>query len=376
MKIIIAPDSFKGSLSGKEAAEAMLQAIRAVVPDATCIVLPISDGGEGAAHVLASALPGKFYQKQVCGPYEKPVQASYYLTESRLGIVELAEAAGLTLTTPGERNPLYATTFGVGELLLDAIANGATQLCLTLGGSATNDGGAGIAKALGIRLLNRDGKEVAPHCAGLEELAHIDAAGMRPEFREIPILIACDVKNPLCGPEGASHIYGPQKGADAHMVGQMDAILAHYETLLSDASGNQSLGALAGSGAAGGAALPLLAFCNAKIVSGIDLVLDTLEFERHLQDANLVLTGEGKIDGQTKYGKAIEGIIARAQNKNVPVWAFAGILEKTEAGRQQVRFWGINPPGQSREESMRSAFDNLRSSCQKALEELQELVGA
>lgn len=371
MKIIIAPDSFKGSLSGQEAADAMRQAVSAVFPKAETVVLPVSDGGEGAAQVLASALPGKFRQKQVCGPYGKRVQASYYLAESGLGIVELAEAAGLILTSEKERNPLYATTFGVGELLLDAISNGAAQLCLTLGGSATNDGGAGIAKALGIRLLNGEGKEVEPNCAGLAELAHIDATQMQPEFRKIPILIACDVKNPLCGPEGASHIYGPQKGADARMLGQMDAILAHYEKLLSLASDQNALGAIPGSGAAGGAALPLLAFCNAKIVSGIDLVLDTLEFERHLQGANLVLTGEGKIDGQTQYGKAIEGIIARAQKADIPVLAFAGVLEKgLKVGRQGVRFYEINPPGQSREESMRHAFENLRASCQKALKEL------
>lgn len=371
MKIIIAPDSFKGSLSGQEAAEAMRQAIRAVFPEAECVVLPISDGGEGAARVLASALPGKFCQKRVCGPYEKRVLASYYLAKSGMGIVELAEAAGLTLTSQKERRPLYSTTFGVGELLIDAVSNGAAQLCLTLGGSATNDGGAGIAKALGIRLLNGEGREVAPNCAGLAELAQIDPDQMRPEFRKIPILIACDVTNPLCGPEGASHIYGPQKGADAHMAEQMDAILARYETLLSDASGKQSLGALAGSGAAGGAALPLLAFCNAKLVSGIDLVLDTLEFERHLQGADLVLTGEGKIDSQTKYGKAIEGIISRAQKKHVPVLAFAGILEKElEASGRDVRYVEINPPGQSREESMRSAFENLQASCQKALKEV------
>ena len=210
MKIIIAPDSFKGSLSGQQAAEAMRQAIGKVCPKAECVVLPISDGGEGAAQVLASALSGRFCQKQVCGPYEKRVQASYYLAKSGLGIVVLAEAAGLTLASQQERRPLYSTTFGVGELLIDAVSNGAAQLCLTLGGSATNDGGAGIAKALGIRLLNGEGKEVEPNCAGLAELAQIDAAPMRPEFREIPILIACDVTNPLCGPEGASHIYGPQ----------------------------------------------------------------------------------------------------------------------------------------------------------------------
>ncbi len=371
MKIIIAPDSFKGSLSGQQAAEAMRQAIGRVFPKAECVVLPISDGGEGAAQVLASALSGRFCQKQVCGPYEKRVQASYYLAESGLGIVELAEAAGLTLAAQEERCPLYSTTFGVGELLIDAVSNGAAQLCLTLGGSATNDGGAGIAKALGIRLLNGEGREVAPNCAGLAELAQIDAAPMRPEFWEIPILIACDVTNPLCGPEGASHIYGPQKGADARMAEQMDAILARYERLLSAASGKPSIGALPGSGAAGGAALPLLAFCNAKIVSGIDLVLDTLEFERHLQGADLVLTGEGKIDGQTKYGKAIEGIISRAQKKHVPIWAFAGILEKgLDAGRQGVRFFEINPPGQNKEQSMRHAFENLRASCQKALKEV------
>lgn len=210
MKVIIAPDSFKGSLSSQEAAEAMQAAVQEVMPHAQIIILPISDGGEGAAQVLATALPGRMQKKYVSGPYGRPVEASYFLADSGLGIIELAEAAGLTLAAPEERRPICATTLGVGELMLDALKYGAKSLCLTLGGSATNDGGAGIARALGILLLDKEGREVAPNCAGLANLHRIDASPLSPLLKNIPVLIACDVQNPLCGPEGASHIYGPQ----------------------------------------------------------------------------------------------------------------------------------------------------------------------
>lgn len=372
MKIVIAPDSFKGSLSSKEAAEAMQSAVLEVLPKAQIVILPISDGGEGAAQVLATALPGRMRKRRVSGPYGNQVEASYFLADSGLGVIELAEAAGLTLIAPEERSPIRATTLGVGELMLDALKHGATSLCLTLGGSATNDGGAGIARALGILLLDEEGKEVAPSCAGLAKLYHIDTSHLSPLLQNIPILIACDVQNPLCGPKGASHIYGPQKGADAGMIHEMDEILSRYEKLLSAASGKQNLGLLPGSGAAGGAALPLLAFLNAQLVSGIDLVLNTLEFEKKAKGAALVLTGEGKIDRQTSYGKAIAGVISRAQALGVHVAAFGGVVsvEKSAYPRHAVSFYGINPPGEPMEVSLRRAKENLRTACTAALKEL------
>lgn len=372
MKIVIAPDSFKGSLSSEEAAEAMRAAVQEVMPHAQSVILPISDGGEGAVQVLSTALPGRMQKKCVTGPYGQPVEASYFLSDSGLGIIELAEAAGLTLSAPEERRPICATTLGVGELMLDALNHGATSLCLTLGGSATNDGGAGIARALGVLLLDEAGREVAPNCAGLASLHRIDASHLSPLLKNTPILIACDVQNPLCGPKGASHIYGPQKGADAGMIVEMDEILSRYEKLLSAASGKENLGLLPGSGAAGGAALPLLAFLNARLVSGIDLVLDTLRFEEKAKDAALVLTGEGKIDGQTKYGKAIAGVISRAQALGVPVAAFGGIIAvgKCAYPHQAVSFYGINPPGEPLEISLRRAKENLKAACIAALQEL------
>lgn len=372
MKIVIAPDSFKGSLTNAQAAKALCRAVREVYPSAETVVLPISDGGEGAAEVLASALPGKMYQRIVRGPYGRSVEASYFLSDAGLGVVELAQAAGLTLTEPQERFPLNATTFGVGELLLDALKNGAKQLCLTLGGSATNDGGAGIAQALGILLLDAAGKEIEPTCAGLSRLQSVDASKQNSALSKVPLSIACDVKNPLCGPEGASYIYGPQKGADFETAKEMDGILCRYEKLLSAAAGKRGLGQLPGSGAAGGAALPLLAFYEARLLSGVDMVLDALKFEEHLKGAALVLTGEGKIDSQTKYGKAIHGVITRARKAKVPVAAFAGALELApgDYAENGVSFYRINPPGEQLADSMAQAEEHLQTVCAKALKEL------
>ena len=372
MKILIAPDSFKGSLSSKKAAEAMCAAVKLVCPGAEVRVLPISDGGEGAAEVLAAALPGSMFCKKVTGPYGRPVKASYFLSDAGVGVVELAEAAGLMLSRPEERRPIRSTTFGVEELLLAALGQGARELCLTLGGSATNDGGAGIAQAIGILLLDEEGKEVSPTCAGLSRLWRIDASGLNKALFDVPIRIACDVKNPLCGPDGASHIYGPQKGADLEMITQMDAILRRYEALLCAACGKAGLGSLPGSGAAGGAALPLLAFLNAKLVSGIDLVLDALRFEEHLEGAALVLTGEGRIDAQTAYGKALHGVISRSRKAGVPVAAFAGRLDLPPGAYRDagLSFRCINPPGEPLAQSLAHAYENLHCACVKALKEL------
>lgn len=370
MKIIIAPDSFKGSLTNLQAAQAMQEAVLAVFPEAKTAVLPISDGGEGAAEVLSSALSGKMYRAKVHGPYGRIVDAGYFLSDDGLGIVELAQAAGLMLVQPQERSPIFSSTLGVGELMMDALQAGAKSLCLTLGGSATNDGGAGIAKAMGIRLLDCKGEELPPTCEGIGRLSLIDVSRLDARVSSVPIHIACDVKNPLCGPYGASYIYGPQKGASPEMIREMDDILSRYAKLLCSASKKENLALLPGSGAAGGAALPLLAFCNAKLCSGIDFILDALQFDSHLSQAALLLTGEGKIDMQTSHGKAIDGLIRRAEKYGVPVAAFAGRLELGENAypKADVRFYEINPKGQPIEESIVQAYTNLRSACIRALE--------
>ena len=256
--------------------------------------------------------------------------------------------------------------------MLDALNHGATSLCLTLGGSATNDGGAGIARALGVLLLDEAGREVAPNCAGLASLHRIDASHLSPLLKNTPILIACDVQNPLCGPKGASHIYGPQKGADAGMIVEMDEILSRYEKLLSAASGKENLGLLPGSGAAGGAALPLLAFLNARLVSGIDLVLDTLRFEEKAKDAALVLTGEGQ---DRRPNKIRQGHRRRHLPGAGSGRACGGLLGNY-CGRQmcipssgRLLLWH-QPAGRPLEISLRRAKENLKAACIAALQEL------
>ena len=360
MKIVVAPDSFKGSLTAFEAAEAMETGILAANDKAEVIKLPIADGGEGTIDVLAATLKGEAIKKVVPGPYGKEVTAQYFIGENNTAYIELAQASGLILTTPEQRNPLLATTYGTGLLLVDALNKDVERICLTLGGSATNDAGAGIAKALGIRILNDIGEELPPTCAGLAKAIKIDIAHMHPKLLDVEITIASDVQNPLVGKNGASYIYGPQKGADENMVAEMDAIHSQYGRLLEQVS-KRSLVAKPGSGAAGGAALPLLAFTNAKVISGIDMVLDAFCFKTHLHGATAVFTGEGKADIQTGFGKAIAGIHRRCKEMGVPLYVFAGMVENVdETTFTDTYFYVINEKGSTLADSIKNAYANLQ----------------
>ena len=368
MKFMLAPDSFKGSLSAEQAVQAMAEGIRDVMPKAQMICMPIADGGEGTLEALERVLGGRRKYIQVPGPYGKKVEA-YYLYTRQMAVIELAKASGLTLTTKQERNPMQASTYGTGLLIRDAIEEGAKQICLTLGGSATNDGGVGIAAALGMRLLDEAGREIEPTCAGLEHLKQIDDREMRSLLKQCSFMIACDVKNPLCGSNGASAVYGPQKGADTAMVWKMDEILRHYGKILEETSG-KAITSLEGSGAAGGAALPLLAFADAKLCSGIDLVLDAFAFDQQLETVDWVFSGEGKIDAQTSFGKAIAGIAKRAEKKEIPITVFAGRLD-VEPGScpDGMYLRGINPQEGTLEDHMKHAYKNLRKAVSDFLKE-------
>lgn len=366
MKWMLCPDSFKGSLSAEQAAQAMAEGIRRAEPEAEIVRFPIADGGEGTMQVLRRAGGGQEVRRQVTGPYGESVTASY-LRVGKRAIVELAQASGLLVTE--RREPILSTTYGTGMLLRDALLHGAEEVCLTLGGSATNDGGAGIAAALGVRFLDADGGELPPTCEGLSRLARIDASGMLPQARTCRFLIACDVKNPLCGPEGASAVYGPQKGADAPMIARMDAVLEHYARLLEWQTGRELL-SLPGGGAAGGAAIPLLAFAQVTLCAGIDLVLDALDFDTAAAGAACILTGEGRIDAQTKFGKAIAGVAARAEKLGIPVAVFAGKVSLSPAECPPgMRVYGINPPGGTLAEQMAHAYENLREAVYRAAKE-------
>ena len=339
MKVLIAPDSFKGSLSSPEAADAIALGFRRVFPDAECVLLPIADGGEGTAETLAAATGGIRIPCTVSGPLGEPVSASFTLLgDGETAVVELAQSAGLSLIAPENRDPTITTTFGVGELLLAASRHKAVRhLIVTLGGSATNDGGAGLLSALGVRFLDGDG-ELLPHGgAALSALATIGTSVLLLDPAAIDLKIACDVDNPLTGPRGASAVFGPQKGATPDDVALLDGALAHYATILEETTGRR-VAEIPGAGAAGGTAAGLLwLFPQAELIPGVELVLDALRFDQHLNGADLVLTGEGRLDSQTLGGKAIAGVTRQAKAAGVPVGAIVGGLTGDVTGAQLAR---------------------------------------
>ncbi|SEM70440.1 glycerate kinase [Lihuaxuella thermophila] len=323
MKFLLAPDSFKECMTAKEAALVMKEAVHRVFPDADTLLLPVADGGEGTLDVLTYATGGTMVETRVTGPLGDPVPARYsILGDGRTAVVEMAQASGLQLVPPARRNPLLTTSYGTGELIKAALDHCIEKLIVTIGGSATNDGGAGMLQALGAKLYDANHKPVAFGGGSLGEVSRIDLSSLDPRLRQITIQIACDVSNPLVGPRGASHVFGPQKGATPEMVSQLEANLTHFADIVRKQTG-VSLHHVPGAGAAGGLGAALL-LCGGQLVPGIDLVLDVLSFEDKLTGADYVLTGEGKIDDQTPDGKVIAGIVKRARKANVPVIAFAG----------------------------------------------------
>lgn len=324
-KVAIAIDSFKGSLSSIEAGKAAAAGVKRVFPDAVCEVRPLADGGEGTVDALVAGLGGELQSVAVTGPAGKPTVAKYGLLPGGTAVMEMAQAAGITLVGGAERNPLHTTTYGVGEMILDAVGKGAKKFVIGIGGSATNDGGAGMLQALGFRLLDASGADIPRGGAGLAKLARIEApqalGSQRPplEFK-----IACDVKNPLCGPNGASAVFGPQKGATPEMVMQLDAALAHFAALAQ--SNNRTAGQFPGAGAAGGLGFAFKAFLNAELVPGVDLILGETRLEECVRDADVVITGEGRLDGQTVMGKAPIGVAKLAKEYGKRVLAFSGCV--------------------------------------------------
>jgi len=352
MNIIVAPDSFKGSLTAAQAADAIVQGVRDVLPDAEIVSIPLADGGEGTVEALVLATKGRLVHQKVTGPMGDRMEATFgVLGDDVTGVVEMAAAAGLPLVPPKKRNPLLATSYGVGELMLGALAEGCTRLIVGLGGSATSDGGAGMAQALGEKLLAEDGSELKRGAAPLMSLEHIDMAKRDPRVGSATIYAASDVTNPLCGPRGAAAVYGPQKGASEKMVAMLDKALGRLAVVI-----EQDMGAdvrdLAGAGAAGGLGAGLVAFCGAEIRSGPNLVLEMLDFEGYLESADLVLTGEGKVDSQVEFGKAIGGVALLAGKYGVPVIAFTGNLEEEPEKLAERGVGGVVPisPGPMEEQ--------------------------
>jgi glycerate kinase len=338
MYIVVAPQSLKGSLDAPEVGEAIAVGIRRVWPDANIRVVPVADGGEGTVRALVAATGGTLRHARVTGPLGEPVDAEYgMLGGGRAGtaVIEMAAASGLPLVPPDKRDPRVATTRGTGELMRAALDVGARRLLIGIGGSATNDGGVGMAQALGARLLDGQGNELPAGGAALAHLDRIDTSSLDPRLKDVEIQVASDVTNPLCGPEGASAIYGPQKGATPEMAAELDAALTHYGEAL-----KRDLGAdvanTPGAGAAGGLGAGLLAFAHAQLVPGAYLVLETLDFAHILDGAALVFTAEGQLDSQTAYGKAVGAVAGAARKAGARVVALAGSVTAGDAALEKL----------------------------------------
>ncbi|MFA5109972.1 MAG: glycerate kinase [Desulfobaccales bacterium] len=326
MNIILAPDSFKGSLTSLDAARCMRQGLLRVFPQARVTDIPIADGGEGTVPVLLHAVGGEVRETVVMGPLGRPVAARWgLLAGGETAVIEMAAASGLPLVPELQRDPLAATTWGAGELVRAALAAGVRKIILGLGGSATNDGGSGLIRALGAKFLDGRGRELPLGGAALADLASIDLTGLDPRLQEVEILVASDVDNPLCGPQGATAVFGPQKGATPEMVVELDRALARYAQVARDATG-KDVAALPGAGAAGGSGAGLLFFTPAVLRAGVAIVLETAGFEGHLAAADLVITGEGRTDSQTVRGKAPVGVARLARRYGVPVVCISGGL--------------------------------------------------
>jgi glycerate 2-kinase len=328
MKIVIAPDSFKESLSALEVAESIEKGFKRVIPDAEYIKVPMADGGEGTVQSLVDATDGEIISKTVTGPLGEPVDAFFgILGNKTTAVIEMAAASGLHLVPAEKRNPLITTTRGTGELIAAALDYGVNHIIIGIGGSATNDGGAGMAKALGAHLLDEDGIEIGEGGGSLCDLASINLSEFDPRLANIKIEVACDVDNPLTGDKGASAIFGPQKGATAEMVALLDQNLGHYAAIIERDLGKK-INEVPGSGAAGGLGGGLLAFLPSELKRGVEIVIEATGLSQIVEDADLVITGEGKIDGQTIFGKTPVGVAKTAKKYGVPVVGIAGNVSK------------------------------------------------
>ena len=325
MKVVTLIDSFKGSISSIEAGEAAARGVRAAYPNAHVDVLPLADGGEGTVDALVTGCKGKFVQADVTGPLGERITAKYGILFGDTAVIEMSAAAGITLVPPEKRDPLLTTTYGVGEMILDALARGVRRFVVGIGGSATNDGGAGMLQALGFDLLDKAGAPIEKGARGLEKLHTVSALNAHSALAECDFRVACDVKNPLCGALGCSAIYGPQKGATKQSIAQMDAWLAHYATL-AKAVNPKATPDLPGAGAAGGMGFAFAAFLGARLQSGISLVLDAIRAEEYVKNADVIITGEGRLDEQSAMGKAPMGVAELAKKHGKRVIAFAGCV--------------------------------------------------
>ncbi len=371
MRIIVAPQAFKESLSARDAAEAIARGVRRVLPSAETVLLPVADGGDDTLETLVDTTGGEYRDAQVAGPVGEPVRARWgVLGDGATAMVEAAQACGMArIPRHHPRDPSRTTTRGVGELLRHALDRGHRRIIVGVGGSATNDGGAGMAQALGVRLLDRRGRDLGPGGAALADLESIDPTDRDPRISQATITVAVDVSNPLCGPQGASATYGPQKGATPDMVDLLDAALARMADIVLRDLG-LDVRDLPGAGAAGGMGAGLVAFLRAELRPGADLVCEAVDLERHMEGADLVIVGEGRLDWQTAFNKAPFAVARRAQRHGVPVLALVGSLgpghgKLAEHGMHWVR--PISPPDMPRDQALASASLLLEDAAAEAL---------
>jgi glycerate kinase len=324
VKIVIAPQAFKGSLDAFHVAQAISRGTRQIFPEAELLMLPVADGGEGTVRALVQASGGRTVTTRVSGPLEHPVSATWgLLGDGETAVIEMAAASGLPLIRRDQRNPMRTTSYGTGELIRHALDHGVHKLIVGIGGSATNDGGAGMAQALGAAFLDASGQHLRLGGGKLRYLDRIDISGLDPRLRDLQVLVACDVNNVLVGPNGASHVYGPQKGADAAMVEELDHALAKYADIVRRDVGTDVRDE-PGAGAAGGMGAGLLAFLNARLKPGVEIVFEALQLESRLRGADLVITGEGRMDEQDLYGKAPMEVAKLAHRMDIPCIAVVG----------------------------------------------------
>ena len=338
MKIIFAPDSFKGSLPAEKICHLLEQETKKIFPDCETLSLPVSDGGEGAVEVIIPHVKGTIHHLEVHGPLGQKVSAQYGRFHNDCMLIEMASASGLTLVKPEERDILHANTFGTGELIRHGLDTGCSRFYIAIGGSATNDGGIGCAAALGVRFFDKNNQELPPYPENLEHICRIDTANIHPLLKCASFTVMCDVQNPLTGPQGATRVFGPQKGGSPRELSILEKGMCHYRQLLQEFC-QKDIGAIAGAGAAGGLGAGLLAFTHAHLQSGIETVLKILYFEHLLADADLVITGEGQMDEQSAFGKVPYGVGHLCQKHHVPCIAIVGSIKK---GAEKMENHGIS----------------------------------
>jgi glycerate 2-kinase len=370
MKIIIAPDSFKESLSASEVADAIEEGIRRVYPDALCVKIPMADGGEGTVESIVKATGGKIIHTKAFDPLMREINSFFGITgDSKTAIVEMAAASGLEKLTLDERNPMLTTSYGTGQLIAEALHTSVERIIIGLGGSATNDGGCGMAEALGIKFYDDHDNLIHPVGGNLQNINTIKTDQLNPLLLEKELMIATDVNNHLCGPQGASHIYGPQKGASKSMIDQLDKNLFYFGKLLEREFGRKIVD-LPGSGAAGGLAVIFLAFTRAVIKPGFDIINEITGFEKSAKDADLIITGEGRIDFQTQFGKAPYKVLLTAKKFRKPVIAIAGSVGVNKIESQQIQFDAIVPITDrpcSLEDAIKNADELVRNTAERIM---------